>query len=62
MVGIFRNVFLLVALVIVYLVITYVPISGAPKGDWQSRRDDRFPKATPKQVLAHGHNSSFVSR
>jgi hypothetical protein len=42
MVGIFMNEFLLVALVIVYMLITYVPISEAPKGDWQSRRDDRF--------------------
>jgi hypothetical protein len=42
MVDTFMNEFLLVALVIVYLLITYVPISEAPKGDWQSRRDDRF--------------------
>jgi hypothetical protein len=40
--GIFMNEFLLVALIVVYLVITYVPISEAPKGDWHSRRDDRF--------------------
>jgi len=37
------NEYLLLALVIVYLVITYVPISEAPKDNWQSRRDDRFP-------------------
>jgi hypothetical protein len=40
--GMFMNEFLLVALVIIYLVITYVPISETPKGDWQNRRDDRF--------------------
>ena len=39
--GIFMNEFLLVALVVIYLVITYVPISEAPKGDWQSRLSDR---------------------
>lgn len=35
------NEFLLLALVIVYLVISYVPISGAPKPSWQIQRNDR---------------------
>jgi hypothetical protein len=48
MVGIFMNEFLLVALVIVYMLITYVPISEAPKGEWQSRRDDRFSQGNPE--------------
>jgi hypothetical protein len=34
------NEFLLEALVVIYLVITYVPISDAPKGAWQSRLND----------------------
>jgi preprotein translocase subunit SecY len=39
--GIFMNEFLLLALVIIYLVISYVPISGAPKATWQSDREER---------------------
>ena len=39
--GIFMNEFLLLVLVIIYLVISYVPISGAPKATWQSHRHDR---------------------
>jgi len=35
------NEFLLLALIIIYLVISYVPISGAPKATWQSHRHDR---------------------
>jgi hypothetical protein len=55
------NEFLLVALVVIYLVITYVPISDAPKGAWQSRLNDHSPMATPKQMPAHAHNSSVGS-
>ena len=39
------NEFLLVALVIIYLVITYVPISEAPKGAWQ------IPWLTPHRFI-----------
>ena len=35
------NEFLLLALVIVYLVISYVPISGAPNPTWQGEPNDR---------------------
>jgi hypothetical protein len=35
------NEFLLLALVIIYLVISYAPISGASKPTWQSQRDER---------------------
>jgi hypothetical protein len=35
------NEFLLLALVIVYLVISYVPISGAPKVTWQAQPNER---------------------
>jgi hypothetical protein len=35
------NEFLLLVLVIIYLVISYAPISGTPKPTWQSRRNDR---------------------
>jgi preprotein translocase subunit SecY len=37
----FMNEFLLFALVIVYLVISYVPISGAPKATSQGHRNER---------------------
>jgi hypothetical protein len=40
--GIFMNEFLLLALLVVYLVITYVPGSEAPKGDSPGRRDNLF--------------------
>jgi hypothetical protein len=35
------NEFLLLVLVIIYLVISYVPISGAPKPTWQTQPDER---------------------
>jgi hypothetical protein len=35
------NEFLLLVLVIVYLVISYVPISGAPKPTWQGQSNER---------------------
>ena len=35
------NEFLLLALVIIYLVISYVPISGAPTPTWQSQRNEQ---------------------
>jgi hypothetical protein len=35
------NEFLLLALVIVYLVISYVPISGGPKATWQRQLNER---------------------
>jgi hypothetical protein len=36
------NEFLLVALLVIYLVITFAPVSKAPKGDSPGRRDNRF--------------------
>jgi hypothetical protein len=38
---ILMNEFLFLALVIVYLAISYVPISQAPKDTWQSDRNER---------------------
>jgi hypothetical protein len=35
------NEFLLLVLIIIYLVISYVPISGAPKPTWQTHPNDR---------------------
>jgi hypothetical protein len=35
------NEFLLLVLVILYLVISYVPISGAPKPTWQAQPNER---------------------
>ncbi|MDH3444445.1 MAG: hypothetical protein OEN50_11010 [Deltaproteobacteria bacterium] len=49
--------FLLAAVVIVYLLITYVPISEAPKARLQNRRDDGFPVATPKPMAAQSPDS-----
>jgi hypothetical protein len=43
------NEFLLLALIIAYLVITYVPISEAPKGNRQSRRKDPSSPVLPNQ-------------
>jgi hypothetical protein len=34
------NEFLLLVLIIIYLVISYVPISGAPKPTWQTQSND----------------------
>jgi hypothetical protein len=35
------NEFLLLALIIIYLAISYVPISGAPKPTWQGQRNEQ---------------------
>jgi hypothetical protein len=35
------NEFLLLALIIIYLAISYVPISGAPKDTWQNQSKER---------------------
>jgi hypothetical protein len=35
------NEFLLLALVIIYLVISYVPISAAPEPTWQGQSNER---------------------
>jgi hypothetical protein len=45
------NEFLLLALVIAYLVITYVPISEAPKGNRQGHRKDRSSPLLPNQPV-----------
>ena len=34
------NEFLLLVLIIIYVVISYVPISGAPKPTWQTQSND----------------------
>ena len=35
------NEFLLLVLIVIYLVISYVPISGAPKPNWQIQPNDQ---------------------
>ena len=42
------NEFLLLALVIVYLVISYVPISGAPKPTWQGQPNEHSAAGNPE--------------
>jgi hypothetical protein len=44
--GFFMNEFLLLALIIIYLAISYVPISGAPKPTWQGQ---------PSEQSSHGN-------
>ena len=46
------NEFLLLALVIVYLVISYMPISGAPKATW----------GQPNERSAHGNIETDAGR
>lgn len=55
------NEFLLVALVIIYLVITYVLFRKRLKALGKAVATTVFPMATPKQMPAHAHNSSVVS-
>ena len=47
------NEFLLLALVIIYVVISYVPISGAPKATWQGQ---------PNERSAHGNIETDAGR
>ena len=42
--------FLLLALVIIYLVISYAPISGAPKPTWQGQHNEPPPRVTQKRM------------
>jgi hypothetical protein len=49
------NEFLLLALIIAYLVITYVPISEAPNGNRRSRRRDRSSSLLPNQPADTGN-------
>jgi hypothetical protein len=55
------NEFLLLALVIIYLVISYVPISGAPKATWQSHRNERSSQGNPEIDATGPHNSPLGS-
>jgi hypothetical protein len=42
------NEFLLLALVVIYLVISYVPISEVSKDTWQSPRNERSSQGSPE--------------
>jgi hypothetical protein len=55
------NEFLLLALVIVYLVISYVPISEVSKNTWQSQRNERSSQGNPETDAIGPHNSPLGS-
>ena len=59
----FMNEFLLLALVIIYLVISYVPISGAPKPTWLIQRDERSSSSdgNAETDATSAHKSPFGS-
>jgi hypothetical protein len=58
---IFMNEFLLLALVIVYLVISYVPISGAPTPTWQSQRNEQSSDGNAEPDATGAHDSPLSS-
>ena len=55
------NEFLLLALVIIYLVISYVPISGAPTPTWQSQRNEGSSDGNVKTDATRADNLPFDS-
>jgi len=55
------NEFLLLALVIIYVVISYMPISGVPKPSWQSERSERSSPRNPETDATDPHNSPLGS-
>jgi hypothetical protein len=55
------NEFLLLALVIIYLVISYVPISGAPPPTWQSQPNERSSDDNAETHASRTHNSPLGS-
>jgi hypothetical protein len=55
------NEFLLLALVIIYLVISYVPISGAPKPTWQIEPTGRSADGNAETDATRSHRSSVGS-
>jgi hypothetical protein len=55
------NEFLLLALVIIYLVISYVPISSAPKPTWQIQRNERSSDGNAETDTTGAHNSPLGS-
>jgi hypothetical protein len=55
------NEFLLLALVIVYLVISYVPISGAPTPTWQSQRNEQSSDGNAEPDATGAHDSPLSS-
>jgi hypothetical protein len=55
------NEFLFLALVIIYLVIAYLPISGASKPTWQSHRNDRSSHGNAETDATGPHNSPLGS-
>jgi hypothetical protein len=55
------NEFLLLALVIIYLVISYVPISGAPTPTWQSQPNEQSSDGNAKTDATDAHNSPLGS-
>jgi hypothetical protein len=55
------NEFLLLALVIIYLVISYVPISGAPKPPWQTQPSEQSADGNAETDATGAHKSPFLS-
>jgi hypothetical protein len=55
------NEFLFLALVIIYLVISYLPISGASKPTWQSHRNDHSSHGNAETDGTGPHNSPLDS-
>jgi hypothetical protein len=55
------NEFLLLALVIIYLVISYVPISGSPKPTWQSPPSEQSADGNSETNATDAHKSPFPS-
>jgi hypothetical protein len=55
------NEFLLLALVIIYLVISYVPISGAPTATWQSQRNEKSSDGNVETDATRADNLPFGS-
>jgi hypothetical protein len=53
--------FLLLALVIIYLVISYAPISGAPKPTWQDQHNEPSSQGSPETDVTGSHNSYLGS-
>jgi hypothetical protein len=55
------NEFLLLALIIIYLAVSYVPISGVPKPTWQSQHSEPSSQGNPETDAISPHNSHLGS-
>jgi hypothetical protein len=53
--------FLLLALVIIYLVISYAPISGASKPTWQGQHNEASSQGNPETDATGPHDSHLGS-